>query len=48
MNKNTLTNSMAQEQKGSSLHSQQPTTDPCPELVESNPHPPTQSPQDPF
>jgi hypothetical protein len=33
-----LTNSMAQEPEGSSLHSQQPATGPCPEPVESNPH----------
>jgi hypothetical protein len=35
-----LTNSVAQEPEGSSRHSQQPATDPCPEPVESNPHPP--------
>jgi hypothetical protein len=29
---------MAQEPEGSSPHSQQPTTGPCPEPVESNPH----------
>jgi hypothetical protein len=39
-----LTNSVVQEPEGSSLHSQQPATGPCPETVESNPHPPTQSP----
>jgi hypothetical protein len=33
-----LTNSVAQEPKGSSPHSQQPATGPCPEPVESNPH----------
>jgi hypothetical protein len=38
------TNSMAQEPEGSSPHSQQPATGPCPEPVESNPHPPSQSP----
>jgi hypothetical protein len=31
---------MVQEPEGSSPHSQQPTTGPCPETVESNPHPP--------
>jgi hypothetical protein len=31
---------MAQEPEGSSLHTQQPATGPCPETVESNPHPP--------
>jgi hypothetical protein len=41
---NVLTNSVAQEPKGSSPHSQQPATGPCPETVESNPHPPSQSP----
>jgi hypothetical protein len=40
---NKLTNYMAQEPEGSSPHSQ-PATGPCPEPVESNPHPPTQSP----
>jgi hypothetical protein len=35
-----LTNSVAQEPEGSSPHSQQPATGPCPETVESNPHPP--------
>jgi hypothetical protein len=30
---------MAQEPEGSSPHSQQPATGPCPEPVESNPHP---------
>jgi hypothetical protein len=39
-----LTNSVAQEPEGSSPHSQQPATGPCPETVESNPHPPSQSP----
>jgi hypothetical protein len=39
---------MAQEPEGSSPHSQQPATGPCPETVESNPHPPSQFPQDPF
>jgi hypothetical protein len=34
-----LTNSVAQEPEGSSPHSQQPATGPCPEPVESNPHP---------
>jgi hypothetical protein len=43
-----LTNSMAQEPKGSSPHSQQFATGPYSEPVESNPHPPSQSPQDPF
>jgi hypothetical protein len=38
------TNSVAQEPEGSSRHSQQPATGPCPEPVESNPHPPSQSP----
>jgi hypothetical protein len=37
-----LTNSVAQELEGSSPHSQQPATGPCPEQVESNP-PPSQS-----
>jgi hypothetical protein len=41
-------NSVAQEPEGSSPHSQQPATGTCPELVESNPTPPSQSPQDPF
>jgi hypothetical protein len=40
----TLTNSMAQKTEGSSPHSQQPATGPCPEPVESDPHPPSQSP----
>jgi hypothetical protein len=31
---------MAQEPEGSSPHSQQPATGPCPEPVESNPHAP--------
>jgi hypothetical protein len=35
-----ITNSVAQEPEGSSPHSQQPATGPCPETVESNPHPP--------
>jgi hypothetical protein len=35
-----LTNSVAQEPEGSSPHSQQPATGPCPETVESTPHPP--------
>jgi hypothetical protein len=39
-----ITNSVAQEPEGSSPHSQQPTTGPCPEPVESNPHTPSQSP----
>jgi hypothetical protein len=39
-----LTNSVAQEPEGSSPHSQQPATGPCRETVESNPHPPSQSP----
>jgi hypothetical protein len=39
-----LTNSVVQEPEGSSPHSQQPATGPCPELVKSNPHPPSQSP----
>jgi hypothetical protein len=34
-----ITNSVAQEREGSSPHSQQPATDSCSELVESNPHP---------
>jgi hypothetical protein len=37
-----LTNSVAQEPEGSSPHSPQPATGPCPEPVESNPHPPSQ------
>jgi hypothetical protein len=37
---NQLTNSVAQEPEGSSLHSQQPATGLCPEPVECNPHPP--------
>jgi hypothetical protein len=37
-------NSVVQEPEGSSPHSQQPATGPCPETVESNPHPPSQSP----
>jgi hypothetical protein len=39
-----ITNSVAQESEGSSPHSQQPATGPCPETVESNPQPPSQSP----
>jgi hypothetical protein len=35
-----LPNSVAQEPEGSSQHSQQPATGPCPEPVESNPQPP--------
>jgi hypothetical protein len=35
-----LTNSVAQEPEGSSPHSQQPATGPCPETVESNSHTP--------
>jgi hypothetical protein len=31
---------VAQEPEGSSPHTQQPATGPCPEPVESNPHPP--------
>jgi hypothetical protein len=38
------TNSVAQEPEGSSPHSKQPATGPYPEPVESNPHPPSQSP----
>jgi hypothetical protein len=41
---NKITNSMVREPEGSSPHSQQPATGPCPETVESNPHPPSQSP----
>jgi hypothetical protein len=41
---NYLSNSVAQEPEGSSPHSPQPATGPCPEPVESNPHPPSQSP----
>jgi hypothetical protein len=37
-------NSVAQEPEGSSPHSQQLATGPCPEPVESNPHAPSQSP----
>jgi hypothetical protein len=36
----SLTKSVAQEPEDSSPHSQQPATGPCPEPVESNPHPP--------
>jgi hypothetical protein len=43
-----VTYSVAQEPEVSSQYSQQPATGPCPEPVESNPHPPNQSPQDPF
>jgi hypothetical protein len=39
-----LTNSVVQEPEGSSPHSQQPATGPCPEPVDSNAHPPSQSP----
>jgi hypothetical protein len=39
-----LTTSVAKEPEGSSPHSQQPATGPCPEPVVSNPHPPSQSP----
>jgi hypothetical protein len=40
-----LTNSVAQEPEGSSPHSPQPATSPCPEPVESKPPPPpSQSP----
>jgi hypothetical protein len=42
------TNPVAQEAEGSSPHSQQPATGPCPETVESNSHPASQSPQDPY
>jgi hypothetical protein len=42
------TNSVAQEPEGSSPHSQHPATGPGHEPVEVNPHPPSQSPQDPF
>jgi hypothetical protein len=35
-----ITNSVTQEPEGSSPHSQQPPTGPCPDLVESNPHTP--------
>jgi hypothetical protein len=44
MNSVKLTNSVAQEPEGSSPHSQQSATGPCPETVESNPHTPSQSP----
>jgi hypothetical protein len=37
-----------QEHEGSSPNSPQPATGPCPEPVESDPHPPSQSPYDPF
>jgi hypothetical protein len=43
-----LTNSVAQEPEGSSSHSQQLTTGPYPEPVESNPHPQPISPRYPF
>jgi hypothetical protein len=36
---------VAQEPEGSSPHSQQPATGPYPEPVESNAHPPSQSPE---
>jgi hypothetical protein len=36
----SLTNSVVQELECSSPHLQQPATGPCPEPVESNPHPP--------
>jgi hypothetical protein len=39
-----LTKSVAQEPEGSSPHSQQPTTGPCPKPDKPNPHPPSQSP----
>jgi hypothetical protein len=39
-----INNSVAQEPEGSSPHSQQPATGPCPKPVESNPHPRSQSP----
>jgi hypothetical protein len=39
-----ITNSVEQEPEGSSPHSQQPATGPCPEPVKSNPHPSSQSP----
>jgi hypothetical protein len=42
--KSQLTNSVAQKPEGSSPHSQQPATGPCPRPVESKPHPPSQSP----
>jgi hypothetical protein len=38
-----ISNSVAKELEGSSPHSQQPATGPCPETVESNPHPTSQS-----
>jgi hypothetical protein len=38
-------NSMAPEPEGSSPHSQQPATGPCPETVEFTPHPPPISPR---
>jgi hypothetical protein len=43
-----LTNSVAQEPKGSSPHSQQLATGSYPEPFKSNPHNPSRSPQDPF
>jgi hypothetical protein len=45
-----VTNSVAQEPEGSSLHSQQLATGPYSEPTESNPQPPppSQSPEDPF
>jgi hypothetical protein len=39
---------MAPEPEDSSPHSQEPANGPCPEPGESTPHPPNQSPQDPF
>jgi hypothetical protein len=39
-----ITNFVAKEPEGSSPHSQQPATGPCPERIESNPHPPSQNP----
>jgi hypothetical protein len=43
-----ITNSLAPEPKGSSPHSQEPANRPYPEPGASTPHPPNQSPQDPF
>jgi hypothetical protein len=43
-----ITNSVAKKPEGPSPNSQQFATGPCPEPVESNPHPLSQSPQDPF
>jgi hypothetical protein len=45
---NRRTKSVAPEHVGSSPYSQQPATGPYPELCESIPHTPSQSPQDPF